>query len=223
MHVVHASQLALLPILLVTAFACDRAADKDRSPATTTTTWSSPLPGASGTSLAWPAADVTSISAGGVAPPRIARFSDEQTLEVLRTMNAGLVEQARIAQGRATAPAVRSYAEATLREHSEADAVASDIGVRNKLWMTASPLSHSIQSSANKTASVLAAQADYAFDRAYIESQVREHQAMLEAIDSTIMPSVTTGDLRALAQTTRNQIAHRLNAARDLERQIRGR
>lgn len=138
-------------------------------------------------------------------------------------MNAGLVEQARLAQGRATDPAVRSYAEATLREHSEADAVASDIGVRNKLWMTASPLSHSIQSSANKTASVLAAQADYAFDRAYIESQVREHQAMLEAIDSTIMPSVTTGDLRALAQTTRNQIAHRLNAARDLERQIRGR
>lgn len=75
MHVVHASQLALLPILLVTAFACDRAADKDRSPATTTTTWSSPLPGASGTSLAWPATDVTSISAPVALRPRASHAS----------------------------------------------------------------------------------------------------------------------------------------------------
>ena len=59
-----------------------------------------------------------------------------------------------------------------------------------------------------------------AFDKAYVAHEVAYHQAVLDAIDKTLIPSASNAELKALLVKVRPVIAEHLEHARHLQSQL---
>jgi putative membrane protein len=56
-----------------------------------------------------------------------------------------------------------------------------------------------------------------AFDRAYVDNEVAYHQAVLDAIDNTLIPSSQNAELKSLLQQVRPAIAAHLDHAKQVQ------
>lgn len=62
----------------------------------------------------------------------------------------------------------------------------------------------------------LATYSGAAFDRAYMRSQVDLHQWLLTSLDTVLIPSARTPEVRTLLQTQRASVAAHLEQARSI-------
>ena len=56
-----------------------------------------------------------------------------------------------------------------------------------------------------------------AFDKAYIDNEVTYHQAVLDALDQTLIPGAQNAELKTLLQTVRPNIAGHLERAKSIQ------
>ncbi|MGZ3695999.1 MAG: DUF4142 domain-containing protein, partial [Bdellovibrionota bacterium] len=61
-----------------------------------------------------------------------------------------------------------------------------------------------------------------AFDKEYVAHEVAYHQAVLDTIDKTLIPSATNGELKALIVKVRPAIAAHLGHAKMLDAKLSG-
>jgi putative membrane protein len=59
-----------------------------------------------------------------------------------------------------------------------------------------------------------------AFDKAYVDQEVTYHQAVLDAIDKTLVPSAKNEELKSLIVKVRPAIAAHLEHAKHLQSQL---
>jgi putative membrane protein len=59
-----------------------------------------------------------------------------------------------------------------------------------------------------------------AFDKAYVDHEVAYHQAVLDAVDSTLIPSAQNAELKALLVKVRPAFAAHLDHAKHLQSEL---
>ena len=88
-----------------------------------------------------------------------------------------------------------------------------------KLHVTpeSNPTSESLQQGGDKNLANLKTLKGSAFDRAYIDHEVAYHQAVLDAVDKTLIPSAKNEELKALLVKVRPAFVAHLDHAKQIQ------
>jgi putative membrane protein len=154
--------------------------------------------------------------------PSSTSLSDDQILYVLHAANLAEMDQARMAQKKAKNGRVKRFAGMMLKDHGEADAKGNDVAKKVNASLAPSETSKRLESDAKQVSSNIATPKGADFDRAYIDGQVKEHRALLEAIDREFLPAVRSSDLKELLQTVRASVDNHLKEAEQIQKGLGG-
>jgi putative membrane protein len=132
------------------------------------------------------------------------------------------IDAGELAMERGTDPRVKEFAQRMITDHTGVNTAATELVT--KLGVTPEPNATSQKLTADGEASrnTLRGQSGAAFDRAYVDQEVAYHQAVLDAIDQTLIPSAQNAELKALLEQTRPAVAAHLDHARQLQTQLGG-
>ncbi len=144
--------------------------------------------------------------------------TDDEILQVTHTANLGEIEQATLALSKAKDARVRQLAKMMIKDHTAADARGMTLVKIAGLNPVTSEMSTSLAIEARAATSALRSQAAADFDKAYVDTQVREHQSVLDTIDQKLMPAARGADLRTYLGEVRPKIAMHLQHALDLQK-----
>ncbi len=157
-----------------------------------------------------------------VAPPPPAApaeepLTDEKIAAILDAANTGEIEQAKVAQKNAKDPRVKAFAAHMIQDHgknmTESRALLTKIGVTPAESPVSTKLSHDSQ----QLVSTLGEAKGADFDKAYIDAQVKEHQDVLDMMDTKLLVQVKNGDLKAAIQAFRPKVEHHLEEAKSIQ------
>lgn len=149
--------------------------------------------------------------------------SDSQIAHVAVTANAIDVELGEIARRRAADARVREFAGRMITDHTAVNEQAAALAKKLGVTPEDNPISRSLRSGAEAVKETLGDLPRGEFDRAYMDREVEYHQAVLQALDETLIPSTENKELRALLQQARGAIAAHLAHAEELRAELEGR
>jgi putative membrane protein len=224
--------LSSTALVSLVALGCGGSDQPAKSPdETTTTAMAAPPPPTPGEPVSAAGAATTgregdpsqtppaALSTGNGPSPTEAQptLSDAQIIEITHTANAGEIEQARLAQTKAKDARVKKLAAMMIKDHSDADAKGLKLAKKASLTPATSPTAESLKSDAESNTTALKSQMGADFDKAYVDAQVKEHQAVLDTIDQKLVPSAQNADLKAYLADVRTAVAMHLDHAKDLQ------
>ncbi len=141
--------------------------------------------------------------------------TDPQIAAIVVAANSVDISAGRRASRTTHNRAVRAFAMQMVTDHSAVNKAATDLVTRLHVTPEASATSRELTAGGKTNEQSLRGKHGRAFDRAYIDHEVAYHQAVLNAIDSTLVPSATNADLKALLVQTRPAfVAHLAHAQR---------
>lgn len=141
-------------------------------------------------------------------------LSDAEVAHVAVTANAIDVEMAGLVEGRTENGEVRQFAETMIRDHRAVNERAAALAGRLGVTPADNAVSRSLRTGAAAAAASLKALQGAAFDGAYMDREVRYHQAVLDALDELLIPTTSNAELRALLEEVRPAIAAHLEHAK---------
>jgi len=142
--------------------------------------------------------------------------SDAQIASIVVTANQVDIDAGKLAQSRSTSSDVRAFAERMVVDHTGVNSSATELVTRLKVTPQDNPTSQSLRAGGEKNVDLLKRLEGAAFDRAYIEHEVAYHQQVLDALDKTLIPSATNGELKALLVKVRPAFVAHLEHAKRL-------
>jgi putative membrane protein len=167
-------------------------------------------------------ASSTAAAPAPAAPAAAPAVTDPQIAAIVVAANQVDIAAGELAKEKGSDPRVKEFAQRMITDHGGVNQAASDLVGR--LGVTPEPNATSqkltADGEANRTA--LQGQSGAAFDRAYIANEVTYHQAVLDAIDQTLIPSAQNAELKALLEQTRPAVAAHLDHARQLQTSLGG-
>jgi putative membrane protein len=133
---------------------------------------------------------------------------------IVTAANQGEIEQGNAAASRATSTDVRSFAQMMVTDHTNALGNARDTFNRAGINPTPNDITAALERTTPETIRNLNTYQGAAFDRMYMQTQVDLHDWLLRALDTALIPSARTPELRTLLQTQRGAVAMHLEQAR---------
>ena len=155
-------------------------------------------------------------SSGSTEAQPAMQLTDGQILEITHAANLGEIDQAKIALSRTTDARVKSFAQMMVRDHSQADKKGMGIAKRAHLEREPSPASQLLESDVDSAILTLKSEPRADFDRSYVETQVRQHQSVLDTLDEKAMPDASNPDLKSYLGEVRAAVTSHLQHAQDL-------
>ena len=147
-------------------------------------------------------------------------LTDAEVLGVATAANDGEVQMAEVALKKATAPDVKQFAGMMKSHHQTALQKGKTLQAKTKITGVDSDVSTTLKADASDTLKDLRSKEGKAFDRAYVDSQVKAHKDVLTVIDNRLIPSATNGEVRGMLTEMRRTVADHLVKAEDLQKKI---
>jgi len=160
-----------------------------------------------------------STAGSNAASPDKESLTEAQVAQFADLANSSEVEQGKIAQGKARAPAVKKFADMMVRHHTDALQEQDKLFKKLKLVPAASASASALKADAEKTTSKLKETSTPDFDRVYIAAQVDAHQKVLDAVDSKLIPAARDAELAAGLRKMRATVEAHLSQAKTLQAQ----
>ncbi|KAB7774084.1 DUF4142 domain-containing protein [Xanthomonas sp. LMG 12462] len=154
----------------------------------------------------------TSTGMQGAQGARASALNEKQALGVLSAINTSEVNAGNLALQKQVKGPVRDYAMLMVKEHSDNNAKIAPWGPDAK----AAPAQQQMQQAKAEAGKLQALDGDR-FEQAYVMAMVKDHQAALQMLDSTLIPAAKTPDVAAHLRTTRTHVAEHLAKAQQLQ------
>ncbi|MET0399771.1 MAG: DUF4142 domain-containing protein [Longimicrobiaceae bacterium] len=142
--------------------------------------------------------------------------TDPQIADIVVAANEVDIQAGEMARARAADPRVKAFAERMITDHTGVNKAASDLVGKLGVTPEPSPTSTQLRDGGASTRQTLGAKSGADFDRAYMDSEITYHQAVLDAIDQTLIPGAQNAELKALLEQTRPAIDAHLQHAREI-------
>jgi putative membrane protein len=152
------------------------------------------------------------LSAQAAAP----NLTDPEVAHVAVTANAIDIDAAKFAQTRVHHADVRQFTATMIADHSAVNAKAGALAARLGVTPADNAVSRSLQDGAATAHHALESLRGDAFDRAYMDREIAYHQAVLDALDSLLIPTTENADLKQLLVDVRPAIAAHLAHAKEI-------
>jgi putative membrane protein len=151
---------------------------------------------------------------GTMSDPIVGGTPEGEIASIMTAANQGEIEQGNAASTRATSADVRSFAQMMVADHTTALNNARDTFNRAGINPTPNNITAALERTSPETIRNLNTYQGAAFDRMYMQTQVDLHDWLLRALDTALIPSARTPELRTLLQTQRGSVAAHLEHAR---------
>ena len=142
--------------------------------------------------------------------------SDAQIASIVVTANQVDVDAGKLAAATTTNPEVRKFAQLMVTDHSGVNEQAVALVTRLKVTPEDNDTSRGLKAGGEKNVAALKALKGAAFDKAYVDHEVAYHQAVLDAVDKTLIPNAKNAELKALLVKVRPAFVAHLQHAKHL-------
>jgi putative membrane protein len=164
------------------------------------------------------------VLAGALMLPAASVFAqgptDPQIAAIVVTANQVDIDAGRLAASRSTNAEVKAFANQMITDHSGVNKLAVELVGKLKVTPEDNPTSASLKAGGEKNMANLKTLEGHAFDKAYIDNEVAYHQAVLEAVDKTLIPSAQNAELKALLVKVRPAFVAHLEHAKSVQASV---
>ena len=149
-------------------------------------------------------------------------ITDAQIASIVVTANQVDVDAGKLAAASTTNPEVRKFAQLMVTDHSGVNEQAVALVTRLKVTPEDNETSRGLKAGGEKNVAALKALKGAAFDKAYVDHEVAYHQAVLDAVDKTLIPNAKNAELKALLVKVRPAFVAHLQHAKHLAASLEG-
>src|SRR5450432_4845861 len=146
--------------------------------------------------------------------------SDPQIAAIVVTANQVDIDAGKLAVSKAHAKDVKEFAQLMITDHSGVNKSATELVQKLHVTPEQNPTSQSLQKGGDDNQASLKKLSGKAFDRAYVDHEVVYHQAVLQAVDKTLIPSAQNAELKALLVKVRPAFVAHLDHAKHLQQEL---
>ncbi|HEU4565580.1 MAG TPA: DUF4142 domain-containing protein [Gemmatimonadaceae bacterium] len=206
------ASVAMAVAVCATLGACNKSNNRMASRGDTTAT---------GAAAANPTPLDTSASGGAVAADttKMAGWTDADIVAYLSAANQGEIDEGKLAEKKATNPAVKSFARRMVTDHTkmlhEGDALAKKLNI-NPATATQGDVKDVASRSQDELKDLGGKKAGKDFDEDYIEKQIDDHQKVADKLNDLI-GKTQNAQLKNLMQQALPKVQSHLNSAKDIK------
>ena len=144
-------------------------------------------------------------------------INDAQIASIVVTANQVDIDAGKLAARQSTNTEVKNFGEQMVSAHTGVNKSATDLATKLKVTPQDNPTSQQLKSGGDENLANLKALKGAAFDRAYVDHEVTYHQAVLDALDKTLIPNAKNEELKALLVKVRPAFVAHLEHAKHLQ------
>lgn len=145
------------------------------------------------------------------------KLSDPQIAAIVVTANAVDIDAGKMAKAKTKNKEVKKFAEQMVTDHAAVNKSAVELVTKLKVTPEENDTSRALKKGGDDNLASLKKLKGKAFDKAYVDQEVTYHQAVLDAIDQTLIPSAQNAELKALLAKVRPAIAAHLEHAKHIQ------
>jgi putative membrane protein len=169
------------------------------------------------TTALFAAALLTTISAPAFAQAP----NDAQIAAIVVTANQVDIDAGKLAASRTKNADVKQFAQLMVTDHTGVNKQATALVTRLHVTPQPNDTSKSLKDGGDKNLAALKPLQGAAFDTAYVDHEVAYHQAVLDALDKTLIPNASNADLKALLVKVRPAFESHLEHAKHLQASLK--
>jgi len=133
------------------------------------------------------------------------------------TANQVDIDAGKLAKAKSHTQEVKDFAQLMITDHSGVNKSATELVTKLHVTPESNPTSESLKQGGDQNLIKLRTLSGHAFDQAYVDHEVAYHQAVLDAIDQTLIPNAKNAELKALLVKVRPAFAAHLAHAKELQ------
>jgi putative membrane protein len=149
-------------------------------------------------------------------------INDAQIASIVVTANQVDIDAGNFAKTHAKNPQVKQFAQQMVTDHAGVNKQATTLAAKLKVTPEDNATSQSLKSGGEANISKLKTLSGADFDNAYIDHEVEYHQAVLDAVDKTLIPNAKNEELKALLVKTRPAFVAHLEHAKHVQSELSG-
>ena len=147
--------------------------------------------------------------------------TDPQIAAIVVTANQVDIDAGKLAATKGTDPEVKKFANLMVADHTGVNKQAVALVTRLKVTPEDNDTSKSLKAGGDKNIEKLKGLSGAAFDKAYVDNEVAYHQAVLDAVDKTLIPSASNAELKALLVKVRPAFVSHLEHAKHVQSSLK--
>jgi putative membrane protein len=151
------------------------------------------------------------------APISAQTVSDAQIASIVVTANQVDIDAGKLAASKATNPEIKKFGQQMVADHTGVNKQATALVTKLKVTPEDNSTSQSLKAGGDRNIANLKSQKGAEFDKAYIDNEVTYHQAVINAIDKTLVPSAQNAELKALLVKVRPAFVAHLEHAKMIQ------
>jgi putative membrane protein len=156
-------------------------------------------------------------TAAGASKP-----SDAQIADIVVTANQVDIDAGNLAKTRAQSAEVKALAQRMVDDHTSVNRSAADLVTKLKVKPQPNATSAGLKQDGDDNLARLRGLDGARFDAAYVDNEVKYHQAVIDALDQTLIPAASNAELKALLVKVRPSFVSHLEHAKHLQSQLHG-
>ncbi len=147
--------------------------------------------------------------------------NDAQIASIVVTANQVDIDAGKLAAATSKNADVKKFAQLMVADHTGVNKQAVALVTRLKVTPQDNDTSKSLKDGGEKNVAALKALKGAAFDQAYVDHEVVYHQAVLDAVDKTLIPNAKNAELKALLVKVRPAFVAHLEHAKHLQASLK--
>jgi putative membrane protein len=146
--------------------------------------------------------------------------TDPQIAAIVVTANQVDVDAGKLAESKTQSNVVKAFADRMVADHAAVNKAASDLVQKLGVTPEDNATSRSLQQGGDANLAKLKSLDNKRFDEAYIDHEVAYHEAVLDALDKTLIPSAHNEELKGLLVKVRPAFVAHLEHAKHLQSEL---
>lgn len=162
----------------------------------------------------------SAATASATPTARSAALDDPAIVGIFDAANTWDVNLGHLALKKSSNKDVRNFADMMVRDHSAVRKLGRDLATKLKVTPTPPAKDFALYKDYVATTAKLNGLTGAAFDKAYIDHEVWYHQAVIDAMTTTLLPATQNAELKALEVKVAPNFQAHLVAAKDLAQKL---
>jgi putative membrane protein len=144
-------------------------------------------------------------------------IDDAQIASIVVTANQVDIDAGTLASTKAQSAVVKAFGKQMVTDHSGVNKQATELVTKLKVTPEDNPTSRNLKAGGEENLNNLRSLKGAAFDKAYVDHEVAYHQAVLDAVDKTLIPNAKNEELKALLVKVRPAFVAHLEHAKQVQ------
>jgi putative membrane protein len=143
--------------------------------------------------------------------------TDAQIAAIVVSANQVDIDAGKLAKSKGQSKEVKEFGDRMVTDHTGVNKAAVELVTKLGVKPETNPTSQSLEKGGQDNLANLKKLSGAAFDQAYVDHEVAYHEAVLEAVDKTLIPSAKNAELKALLVKVRPAFVAHLDHAKQLQ------